>query len=155
MTLSFPASRGQSGERRPELGASVPQTGETGEVVSPEGALAKQNRVLWGSGWVSCYVLRAPAGAPAVQLRSVASSGQVPGASLSLSRPHTDQKSQFQGRSSYRSAGCCRDFCSGVLWFSVSASLSNFAGSGLPCDLISLMGLSGVADFQPVQLFTC
>lgn len=55
-----------------------PDRWDSGEMVSPEGALAKQNRVLWGSEWVSCYVLWATGGAPAVQLRSVASSGQFP-----------------------------------------------------------------------------
>ena len=42
--------------------------------------------------------------------------------------------------------------CCGSLCLPLSLIL---VGSALPCDLISLMGLSEVVDFQSVQLFTC
>lgn len=155
MILSFPASRGQNGERRPELGISIPQTGETLVrwflLRAPLLRRTECSREVSGFPVMCCEPLVGPLPFSCTVWPPLAS---CPGASLSHSHPHTEI-CQFQGRSSYPSAGCCRDFCSGVLWFSVSASLSHFAGGGLPCDLLSLMGLSGVADFQSVQLFTC
>ena len=52
-----------------------------------------------------------------------------PGVSVSQSHPHRDHKSvSSRVGVPIATAGSCRDFCSGVLWFSVSASLFNFGG---------------------------
>lgn len=79
-----------------------------------------------------------------------------PGVSVSQSHPHRDHKS-VSSRVGVPTpvlvpAEISALVCCGSLCLPLSLIL---AGSALPCYLISLMGLSGVVDFQSVQLFTC
>lgn len=79
-----------------------------------------------------------------------------PGVSVSQSHPHRDHKS-VSSRVEVPTpvlvpAEISALICCGSLRLPLSLIL---AGSALPCYLISLMGLSGVVDFQSVQLFTC
>lgn len=78
------------------------------------------------------------------------------GVSVSQSHPHRDQRS-VSSRVGVPTpvlvpAEISALVCCGSLCLPLSLIL---VGNALPCDLISLMGLSGVVDFQSVQLFTC
>lgn len=49
---------------------------------------------------------------------------------------------------SYAGTGSCGGFCSSKLWFSLFTCLFNFGGSGLTCELTSLINLFRAVDFS-------
>lgn len=68
--------------------------------------------------------------------------------------PESPANHQLEFRFSYPLLAPLEGFCSGRLWFSVSACLSNLGDISGLYDLKSLRDLREVIDFQFIQLFT-
>lgn len=152
----LPASMGTEwSEEAMELGISIPpDRWDSGKMFSPEGSLAKQNRGsrVFKDGafvyphartWVGFSVTCCELSVGPLTFSCTVWLLWPAALSFCLCESSTQRPEicQFQGRSSYASAGSCRDFCSvccGSLCLPLSLIL---VGSALPCDLISLMGL--------------